>query len=189
MDDSTDIVVNEAEQQQIRAAFGRAQSFVQTEAAFAQVTTIAADGYPVVRTMTAFLEQDWSVSLVQRRLHSRIRQWGKDSRTLVSWLGSPAPGASNESPHVFDINALPPRLVSVRGDVEFMPDDWTVARYEEHVREQRSRGYVRAPHRTAEEVVRDLVGVSLRPRRVRVEGFTDGARSFTWNIGGDGRMY
>lgn len=181
--------MNGVEQQHIRAAFARAQSFVQTEAAFAQVTTIGPDGYPVMRTMTAFLESDWSVTLVQRRTHRRIAQWRKDARTLVSWIGSPAPGASNESPHVFDINQLPPRVVSVRGDVRFMPDEWTVARYEERVGEQRARGFDRAPHRGGDEVVDDLVGVSLRPHRVRIEGFGDGAQSFTWDVGADGRMY
>src|SRR5699024_4712897 len=78
-------------------------AFVHGEAGCAQVTTIDADGFPVSRTMTAFLEPDWSVSLVQRAGHRRLAQWRRDPRTLVSWVGPPAPDASNERPHVFDI--------------------------------------------------------------------------------------
>lgn len=189
MGENNDVGAPTTDQQQIRDAFARAHSFVQTEVGFAQVTTIGSDAYPVLRTMTAFLESDWSVTLVQRRTHRRIRQWRQDPRTLASWIGRPAPDASNESPHVFDINELPPRVVSVRGDVRFMPDEWTVANYERRVREQRASGFVRAPLRTPEEVVRDLIGVSLQPHRVRIEGFAEGARSFTWDVGTTGRMF
>jgi hypothetical protein len=187
--DGYGIDVNDIEQEPIRMAFVRARTFVQEDAAFAQLTTIGPHGYPVMRTMAAFLESDWSVTLVQRRTHRRIAQWHSDPRTLVSWIGSPAAGASNDSPHVFDLNQLPPRVVSVRGDVRFMPDEWTVARYEERVAEQRARGFDRAPLRRPNEAARDLVGVSLRPHRVRLEGFGNGAQSFTWDIGADGRMY
>ena len=38
-----------------------ARRFVLDEAGFAQLTTIDARGYPVTRTMTAFLQEDWSV--------------------------------------------------------------------------------------------------------------------------------
>jgi hypothetical protein len=155
-----------------------AQRFVQQEAAFAQVTTRDQWGFPVARTMTAFLQPDWSVELVQRRSHVRLRQLRSEPRLLVTWVGAPRPGATNERPHVFDIGTLPPRVVFVRGTAEFMDDDWTVDRYLQHVGEQRAQGFDRAPLRAREQVVSDLVGVHVRPFRIRLEGFGDGAQSF-----------
>jgi len=73
----------------------RAESFVRAEAGFAQVTTLDAHGYPVSRSMTAFLADDFSVHLVQRRVHRRLEQLAADPRLLVTWVGSPAPGATN----------------------------------------------------------------------------------------------
>lgn len=157
-----------------------ALAFVSTEAGFAQVTTLDRNGYPVTRTMTAFLSDDWSVALVQRRSHERLHQWQINPRTQVSWLGSPSPKASNERPHVFDLGLLPPRFVSVRGTAEFMSDTWTVACYKEHLAQQRRHGHTKAPMRTSEQVVTDLVGVLIRPVKVRLEGFGSGAESFTF---------
>jgi hypothetical protein len=160
---------------------GAAQAFVRDEAGFAQVTTIDREGFPVGRTMTAFLNADWSVDMVQRRGHARLAQLRRDPRTLVAWVGTPAPGASNERPHVFDIGRLPPRAVLIRGTAHFMDDDWTEACYRRHVTAQRAAGHTRAPLRTAAEVATDLVGVHLEPHRVRLEGFGSGAQSFDWS--------
>ncbi|HEV7710038.1 MAG TPA: hypothetical protein VGP16_17725 [Asanoa sp.] len=163
-------------------AFSAALAFVLDEAGFAQVTTIDRDGFPVVRTMTAFLAPDWSVSLVQRNTHRRLDQWRRDPHTLVSWVGTPAPGASNERPHVFDLGLLPPRVVAIRGVAEPMPPEWTVAVYREQVTAQRARGLDKAPPRTDEQVVAELVGVRIRPVRVRLEGFGEGAESHLWTV-------
>jgi hypothetical protein len=160
-----------------------AQSFVLQEAGFAQVTTRDQWGFPVARTMTAFLEPDWSVELVQRRSHARLRQLRADPRLLVSWVGTPRDGASNERPHVFDIGRLPPRTVFVRGTAAFMDDDWTVERYLRHVMQQRAQGFDRAPLRDAAQVTADLVGVRLAPVRLRLEGFGEGAQSFDVRLG------
>jgi hypothetical protein len=167
---------------QLARAREAAVRFVVSETCFAQVTTIDRMGFPVARTMTAFLEEDWSVSLVQRRTHERLRQWRRDPHTLVTWAGTPAEDASNERPHVFDLGLLPPRVVSIRGMAEFMPENWTLRCYEQHLREQRERGFTRAPVRTAQQVAEELVGVRVRPVRVRLEGFGEGAQSFTWTI-------
>lgn len=172
---------------ELAAAQRAAMAFVLGEAGFAQVTTIDRHGFPVARTMTAFLEDDWSVSLVQRRGHRRLAQWRRDPATLVSWVGSPAPGATNERPHVFDLGLLPPRLVSVRGRAEFMPAEWTLRCYRQHLRAQRERGFTRAPVRTDEQVVEELAGVRIHPARVRLEGFGAEAQSFTWTIRNVGR--
>ena len=156
-----------------------AREFVLTEAGFAQVTTIDRRGFPVVRTMTAFLADGWAVDLVQRRGHRRIAQWRRDPHTTVTWVGGPAPGATNERPHVFDLSLLPPRVVSIRGTAEEMPPEWTVRRYLEELDRLRARGGTRAPVRSREQAEDELVGVRIHPVRVRLEGFGAGAESFT----------
>jgi hypothetical protein len=161
----------------------RAESFVRTEAGFAQVTTLDAHGYPVSRSMTAFLADDFSVDLVQRRVHRRIEQLATDPRLLVTWVGPPAPGATNERPHVFDLGRLPDRTVMVRGTAEVMDDEWTWQVYSRHRSEHLARGQDRAPSRDREQVAADLVGIRVNPYRIRLEGFADGAQSYDWRVG------
>jgi hypothetical protein len=132
--------------------------------------------------MTAFLEEDWTVSLVQRASHARLAQLRREPRALVTWVGTPAAGASNQRPHVFDLGLLPPRAVFVRGRVEFMGEEWTEQRYRENVERQRAAGHTAAPVRTPEQVTADLVGVRVVPRRIRLEGFGEGAQAFEWNV-------
>lgn len=158
----------------------RAQAFVRDEAGFAQVVTLDRHGYPVGRSATAFLRPDWSVALVHRRTHARLVQVRRDPRVLVTWVGTPAPGASNENPHVFDVGRLPARVVLVRGTAELADDDWTEEVYRRALEEQRAAGYTRAPVRSAEQVRTDLVGLHVRPYRVRLEGFGEGAASADW---------
>jgi hypothetical protein len=162
----------------LSAAEAAARNFVLQEAGFAQVTTLDRLGFPVARTMTAFLDGDWSIDLVQRRSHARLRQLRAEPRLLVSWVGTPAAGATNERPHVFDVGLLPPRAVFVRGTAQFQEDSWTVERYLQLIGEQRAKGLTRAPLRTPEQVVTDLVGVRVTPYRLRLEGFCQGAQSF-----------
>ena len=159
-----------------------AMTFVRSEAGFAQVVTIDDQGFPVGRSMTAFLEDDWSVSLVQRRSHARLRQLRRVPRALVSWVGSPAMGASNDNPHVFDIGRLPPRAVFVRATSEFMDEEWTLRCYLHQVGAQREQGFTAAPLRAPQEVATDLVGIHLTPHRVRLEGFGAGAQAFDWTV-------
>lgn len=161
-------------------AMERARRFVLEEAGFAQLTTIDARGYPVTRTMTAFLQEDWGVATVQRRLHQRIDQWRQHPHTEVLWVGSPHPAATNERPHVFDLGLLPPRVVSIRGDAQLMSTAWTEQVYRRAILAQRAAGHDRAPLRPAPEVEEELVGVLIRPVRVRLEGFGEGAQSFTF---------
>lgn len=162
------------------AARALAQAFVLDEAGFAQLTTLDRFGYPVARSVTAFLGADWSVALVQRRTHARMAQLRRDPRVLVCWVGDPAPDASNERPHVFDIGRLPPRAVLVRGTAHIMGADWTLDRYRRHVGDQRAQGHTRAPLRDPAQVTEDLAGVHVVPYRVRLEGFGVGAQSFDW---------
>lgn len=161
----------------------RVESFVRDEAGFAIVTTLDARGYPVARTMTAFLADGFFVELVQRRSHRRLDQLRLDPRLLVTWVGSPAPGATNDHPHVFDLGRLPPRAVMVRGTAEFMDEAWTWGTYVRHRADHLARGNERAPERDRAQVATDLIGVRVQPYRVRLEGFGEGAASFDWRAG------
>lgn len=158
-----------------------AMMFVREEAGFAQMVSLDLRGFPVGRSMTAFLEDDWSVSLVQRRTHARLEQLRAKPRALVTWVGTPTAGMTNEHPHVFDIGRLPSRAVFVRGTTEFMDEDWTRHCYRKQVAEQRAHGHVAAPLRDAEQIARDLVGVRLVPFRVRLEGFGDDPTPCEWS--------
>jgi hypothetical protein len=160
----------------------RAEAFVRAEAGFAQVTTLDDRGYPVSRSMTAFLGDGFVVELVQRRVHRRLAQLTVNPRLLVTWVGAPAPTATNERPHVFDLGRLPARAVMVRGTAELMDDEWTWQVYARHRAAHLARGQDRAPARDRAQVAADLVGVRVRPYRVRLEGFADGAQSYDWRV-------
>lgn len=171
-------MVDADEREQARAA---AVAFVREEAGFAQVTSLDRNGFPVGRSMTAFLGDGWSVNLIQRRTHARVDQMRRDPRVLVTWVGDPAPAATNERPHVFDLGRLPSRAVFIRGRVTFMDGEWTEQRYREQIEGQRARGLTAAPLRTPAQVKADLVGARLIPVRVRLEGFGQGAQAFDWD--------
>jgi hypothetical protein len=158
----------------------RVLEWLRTEAGFAQVYSINKDGYPVGRTMAAPIDDDFTVWLVQRKVHKRINQWRRNTRTEVVWVGTPAPGSRNDSPHVYDLNLLVPRVVFLRGDVEFLDDATLVETFQRQTAIHLARGWTRAPERTPENVVAELIGVRIRPVQVRAEGFGQGAASFTW---------
>lgn len=159
--------------------------FLRTEAGFAQVVTVGRGGFPVGRTMGAPVNDDWSVDLVQRRVHRRLGQLRANPRLEITWVGTPAPDSVNDRPHVYDFGLLVPRVVFLRGVAEFRDAAWTVERYQRQTRVNLDSGFTHAPARTPAEVARDLVGVHVRPVRVRAEGFGAGAQSFTWTVAAD----
>ncbi len=161
----------------------RVLDWLRTEAGFAQVFSINKAGYPAGRTMAVPIDDDFTVWMVQRNVHKRIGHWQRNPRTEVLWLGTPAPGSRNDSPHVYDRNLLVPRAVFLRGDAEFLDDATLVEVFEKQTALHRSRGWTKAPVRTRENIVAELIGVRIRPQQVRVEGFGDGAASFTWKPG------
>jgi hypothetical protein len=163
----------------------RVRDFLRDEAGFAQVYTISLAGYPVGRTMGAPVSDDFTVCLVQRKVHKRIGQWRRNPRTEVVWVGAPAPGSRNDNPHVYDFNLLAPRVVFIRGDAEFVDQHATWAMYQNQSALHRARGWTRAPERTAANVAEELIGVRIRPLQIRVEGFGNGPESFTWRPGRD----
>lgn len=158
----------------------RAMDFVTTEAGFAQVFTLSAGGFPVGRTMGAFLRPDWTVWLIQRRVHRRIDQWRINPRTEVVWVGQHAPDSVNDRPHVFDFGLLVPRVVFLRGMARVMDDAWTLSGYRGIHRGLVGAGHTHAPDRDDEQVRRELIGVCIDPVQVRAEGFAEGAQSVTW---------
>jgi hypothetical protein len=167
-----------------RAALeAKVREFLSNEAGFAQVYTINRDGYPVGRTMGAPIDEDFTVWLVQRKVHKRIGQWQRNPRTEILWVGAPAPGSRNDHPHVYDFNLLVPRAVFLRGDAEFVDAATTLAAYRRQTALHRGRGWVKAPERSDDNVAAELVGIRIRPLQIRVEGFGEGAESFTWQPG------
>ena len=159
------------------------RDWLHTEAGFAQVVTINKAGYPVGRTMGAPVDNEFTVYLIQRKVHKRIGQWRRNPRTEIVWTGTPAAGSCNNSPHVYDFNLLVPRAVFIRGDAEFLDDAALVAAFERQTALHQSRGWAKAPLRTAENVIDELIGVRVRALQVRAEGFGEGATSFTWKPG------
>lgn len=157
-------------------------AFLTEEAGFAQVYTINRAGYPVGRTMVAPVNEDWSVDLIQRRVHRRLAQLRRNPRAEITWVAGPAPDSVNDRPHVYDWGLLVPRVVFLRGLAEFMDDDWTVARYQRQTAIQHAKGHNKAPLRSPENVREELIGIHVRPVQLRAEGFGAGAQSFTWSF-------
>ena len=161
----------------------KVRDWLHTEAGFAQVFTINKAGYPVGRTMGAPVDNEFTVFLIQRKVHKRIGQWRRNPRTEIVWTGTPAVDSHNDSPHVYDFNLLVPRVVFIRGDAEFLDDAALVAAFERQTALHQSRGWIKAPLRTAENVIDELIGVRVCALQVRAEGFGEGATSFTWKPG------
>ncbi len=158
----------------------RVLQWLHHEAGFAQVYSINKAGYPVGRTMAAPVDDDFTVSLVQRKVHKRMQHWQRNPRSEVLWLGTPAPGSRNDTPHVYDCNLLVPRAVFVRGDVEFVDDATLLEMFQRQTAKNLARGWIKAPVRTPDNVLVELIGVRIRALQVRVEGFGEGAASYQW---------
>lgn len=168
------------ERDRLAAVLDSAVRFVRTEAGFAQVTTLDKAGFPTSRTVSAFLEPDWTVRMVQRNVHRRLAQLRRDPRILLTWSGSPAATSANDSPAVFDLGLLIPRVVFVQGVAVELDEEQTWATYSAHDRRLRASGNTRAPERDRENVAAELTGLLVRPRLVRLEGFGAGPEAFTW---------
>jgi hypothetical protein len=156
--------------------------FLREEAGFAQVITINAQGFPVGRTMVAPIDDDWSVTLIQRKVHRRLGQLRRNPKLEIIWVGNPAPDNVNDRPHVYDAGLNVPRAVFLRGVAEFLEPEKTIARFRRQTAVYVARGQTRAPERTDDNIRAELVGVHVRPIQVRAEGFGAGAESFTWTI-------
>jgi hypothetical protein len=159
-----------------------AMRFVREEAGFAQVITINAAGFPVGRTMIAPLEEDWSVTLIQRSVHRRLGQLRRNPRLEIIWAGEPRADNVNDRPHVYDFGWNAPRVVFLRGVAEFLDVQETIVRFRRQTALNLARGNTRAPERSDDDIRDELVGIHVRPLQVRAEGFAAGAQSFTWTL-------
>jgi hypothetical protein len=154
--------------------------FLREEAHFAQLFTVGATGYPVGRSIGAPINDNWSVDLVQRRVHRRLRHIARNPRVELVWVGSPRPGSRNDRPAVFDYGWPVPRAVYLRGLAQPMTDEQTLAAYRRLRAPLLAAGLTRAPDRSPADVRENLAGVHVKPVRLRAEGFGEGAESFTW---------
>jgi hypothetical protein len=159
-----------------------ARVFIRHEAGFAQVVTLGPHGEPVGRTTSAFLNDDWSVDLVQRRTHRRLVQLQRDARALVLWSGAPRPDSVNDSPWTFDLGLTIPRVVFVRGVARRLDPDETWTLYSDHTARLRAAGNTKAPERARSDIETNFAGLRIEPVRVRLEGFGRGAEAHTWSI-------
>jgi hypothetical protein len=172
----------ESEPTPLEAAQRGALAFLRREAGFAQVYTVNRAGFPVGRTMGAPVDDDWTVNLVQRGVHRRLGQLRSNPHVEIVWVGAPAPTSVNDHPHVYDFGLTIPRVVFLRGIAEVMDDEWTIEHFERETAIQRAKGHMKAPLRSRENVRDELVGVRVRPVRVRLEGFGEGPETHTWAI-------
>ena len=164
----------------------RVMRFLREEAGFAQVVTVNAAGFPVGRTMGAPIADDWSVTLIQRNVHKRIGQLRRNPRLEIIWTASPAPDSVNDRPHVYDFGLAIPRVVFLRGMAELLDPEETIARFRRQTALHLARGQTKAPEFSDEDIRGQLVGIHVRPLRVRAEGFGAGAQSFTWSMDPEG---
>jgi hypothetical protein len=156
--------------------------FLREEAGFAQVFTINTNGYPVGRTMGAPIDDEWNVELIQRNVHHRIDQISRNPRMEVLWVGTPSGVSTNDRPHVYDFGLQAPRVVFLRGNGEFLDPDDTWERYWRRTERHLALGRTLSPVRDRADVDRNLIGVLVRPVRIRAEGFGSGAESYTWDV-------
>ncbi len=71
----------------------------------------------------------------------------------------------------------------LRGDAGLLDEATTVDLFERQIALYRSRGWTKAPLSDRANIAVELVRVRIRPIQIRVEGFGDGAASFTWKLG------
>lgn len=159
----------------------RALAFVRTEAGFAQLVSFDSAGNPVARTTSAFLNDDFSVDLVQRGSHRRIDQLRRDDRVLALWSAAPAADSVNDSPWTFDLGLTVPRVVFVRGNAGLLRPEETWQVYRDHTARLRAAGHTKAPQRDRADIDANFAGLRVEPRRIRLEGFGNGAEAFSWN--------
>jgi len=69
--------------------------FLREEAGFARLCTVSRDGFPVARTVGVPVNDDWTVELVQRRIHRRLGQFQRNPRVEIIWVNSPPRSSSS----------------------------------------------------------------------------------------------
>lgn len=157
------------------------RAFLDAGPRFAQLVTVDAHGAPVTRTVGAEVAHDWTVELLARRGHARLRQLAAIPRLQLLFVAGPRTSEPPSRPAVIDYGRAVPRVVALSGRAEPMDAAATRACYRRQTDAALSRGDTRAPARTDAEVDTDLAGLRVRVDRVRAEGFGDGPLAETWN--------
>lgn len=167
-----------ADSTHVRAAV---RAFLDAGPRFAQLITVDASGSPVTRTVGAQVLRDWTVELLARRGHARLRQLAHNPRLQLVFVAEPRTSEPVGRPAVIDYGQPIPRVVVLSGKATPMDAMETRACYRRQTDAAAGRGYTRAPRRTPEEVDAELVGMRVRVERIRAEGFGD-AVAQTWPL-------
>jgi hypothetical protein len=162
----------------VRAAV---RAFLDEGPRFAQLVTVDRHGAPVTRTVGVEVRADWTVDLLARRGHARLRQLAVNPHLQLLFVAGPRTAEPPARPAVIDYGRPVPRLVALTGTAEPLDADAARAAYRRQTDGALAAGHTRAPARTAEQVDADLAGLRVRIHRVRAEGFGDGALAETWN--------
>jgi general stress protein 26 len=142
--------------------------WLQTKAGFAQVYTINKDGFPTGRTMGAPVNDDWSVDLIQgNQGYDRVNQVRQNPKLEILWIDTRS-------------DQVVPKAVFLRGVGEVYEGDRVIEEYDRRWALNQQRGRARGEKRPADEVRRTLIGIKVRPERIRVEGFGEGSEVFIW---------
>lgn len=148
---------------------------------FAQLVTVDGSGAPVTRTVGAEVGPDWTVELLTRREHARLKQLAANPLMQLLFVAEPLTTEPPAHPAVIDYGLPVPRLVALSGVAEPMDADATRRSYRRQSEAALARGCHRAPHRTPDQVDADLVGLRVRVHRVRAEGFGGERLAETWD--------
>lgn len=156
------------------------RAFLDEGPRLAQLVTVDHTGTPVTRTVGAHVEPDWTVELVARAGHARLRQLAANPNLQLLFVAEAADPDPVPRPAVIDYGLPAPRVVALTGRAEPMTVADTVACYRRQTLRARQRGNLRAPARADGQVAAELAGVRVRIRRVRAEGFGGDALTATW---------
>jgi general stress protein 26 len=142
-----------------------ALAFLQERMGFAQVHTVNEAGYPAGRTMGASINDDWTLDMIGPKGARRIDHVRNNGKVEVVWV---------------DNSTRIPKAVFLQGTGTVFEGDELVERYNRRMDINEARGRGRGP-RQAPDVVREtLLGIHVKPVRVRVEGFGEGTEIFSW---------
>lgn len=162
---------------QIQAAV---RTFLDEGPRFAQLITVDSRGAPVTRTVGAEVGADWTVELVARRGHARLRQLAANPWMQLVFVSPARRLEPVARPAVIDYGLPVPAVVALTGWAEPLNAQQTLAAYQRQRAAADLRGNTRAPQRTDEQVRTELTGTRMHVITIRAEGFGEDAESLTW---------
>ena len=163
------------------------RAFLNAGPRFAQLVTVDHRGAPVARTVGALVERDWTVEMVARAGHARLRQLAVNPELQLVFVAEPVGPEPVAHPAVIDFGLPAPRMVALTGRAEPMTAAETLVCYRRQTQRAHDAGHRRAPVRTDAQVAAELAGLRVTIRRVRAEGFGGDAIAATWDLDSDSR--